>query len=117
MFFLKINNSTFPLNVKLIQNCISLDATELSKSEFTKVNIILNNKIEIIKDDEIIKEFILSPIIENYEELLHNIKNNEIYCNVDIYEELIPLKYIVKKINNNLYYESFSFLLSNNIEK
>jgi hypothetical protein len=94
-----------------------LDATELSKSEFTKVNIILYNKIEIIKDDEIIKEFTLIPIIENYEELLIKMKNNDIYCNVDIYEDLIPLKYIVKKINNNLYYDSFSFLLSNNIEK
>lgn len=117
MFFLKINNSTFPLNIKLNQNYISLDATELSKSEFTKVNIILYNKIEIIKDDEIIKEFTLIPIIENYEELLIKMKNNDIYCNVDIYEDLIPLKYIVKKINNNLHYDSFSFLLSNNIEK
>lgn len=37
--------------------------------------------------------------------------------NVDIYEELIPFKYIIKKIDNNLYYESFSFLFNNNIEK
>jgi hypothetical protein len=117
MFSLKINNSTFPLNIKSNQNYISLDVTELSKSEFTKVNIILYNKIEIIKDNKIIKEFTLIPIIENYEELLYNMKNNDIHCNVDIYEELIPIKYIVKKINNNLYYDSFSFLLSNNIEK
>lgn len=44
-------------------------------------------------------------------------KINEIHCNVDIYEELIPFKYIIKKIDNNLYYESFSFLFNNNIEK
>ena len=44
-------------------------------------------------------------------------QNNQSYCNVDIYEELIPFKYIIKKVNNNLYYESLSFLFNNNIEK
>ena len=44
-------------------------------------------------------------------------KNDDIYCNVDIYEELIQFKYIIKKVENNLYYESFAFLFSNNIEK
>ena len=29
-------------------------------------------------------------------------KNNEIKCNVDLYEDLVPFKYIIKKINNDL---------------
>jgi hypothetical protein len=117
MLSLKINNSIAPFKIKLYQNWIFLYENELSKYEFTKVDINSNNKIEIIKDDKILKEYILSPIIENYLELLNNMKNNDIYCNVDIYEELIPFKYIIKKINNNLYYDSLFLLLNNNIEK
>ena len=44
-------------------------------------------------------------------------KNNEIKCNVDLYKDLGPFKYIIKKIDNNLYYESFFFLFNNNSEK
>lgn len=90
---------------------------KLPQSELTKININTNNKIEIISDNIILKEYQLSPIIENYRELLSNMKNDDIYCNVDIYEELIPFKYTIKKLESNLYYESFSFLFSNNIEK
>jgi hypothetical protein len=117
MLSLKINNTIFPINIKINKDWIFINENELSKYESTKVDINSNNKIEIIKDNKIIKEYILSPIIENYIELLHNMKSNDLYCNVDIYEELIPFKYIIKKINNNLYYESLSLLLNNNIEK
>jgi hypothetical protein len=59
------------------------------------------------------KEYSLSPIIENFKEIFYRMKSS----NVDIYEELIPFKYIIKKVDNNLYYESFSFLFNSSIEK
>lgn len=117
MYSLKINNNEFPGKIKFFRNITIIYEDELPQSESTKINIKSNNKIEIRKDNKIIKEYILHPIIENYEKILNNMKNNEIHCNVDIYEELIPFKYIIKKINNNLYYESLSFLFNNNIEK
>lgn len=117
MYSLKINNNEFPGKIKFFRNITIIYEDELPQSESTKINIKSNNKIEIRKDNKIIKEYILHPIIENYEKILNNMKNNEIHCNVDIYEELIPFKYIIKKINDNLYYESLSFLFNNNIEK
>jgi hypothetical protein len=117
MLSLKINDKISPIKIKLFQNWIFLYESELSKYELAKVNINSNNKIQIIENDKIIQEYTLNPIIENYYELLLNMKNNDIHCNVDIYEELIPFKYIIKKINNNLYYDSLYLLLSNNIEK
>lgn len=117
MYILKINNNEFPVKIKIFRNMIQYYEDKLPQSELTKININSNNKIEIISDNIILKEYQLSPIIENYNELLSNMKNNDIYCNVDIYEELIPFKYIIKKVENNLYYESFAFLFRNNIEK
>ena len=117
MYSLKINNNLIPIKIKLFRNFIIFYEDNIPQSESTKINIKSNNKIEIIKDNNIIKEYILHPIIENFEKLLYSMKNDEIHCNVDIYEELIPFKYIIKKINNNLYYESLSFLFNNNIEK
>jgi hypothetical protein len=117
MLSLKINSKIFHVNLKIFQDWIFIYDNNLSNNEFTKVNINSNNKIEVIKDDKIIQEYTLSPIIENYKELLLNMKNNDLYCNVDIYDELIPFKYFIKKIDNSLYYESFSLLLRNNIEK
>jgi len=117
MYSIKINNNEFPIKVKLFRNITIIYENNLSHSESTKINIKSNNKIEIIKDNKIIKEYILHPIIENFDKLLHCMKNNEIHCNVDIYEELIPFKYIIKKVDNILYYESLAFLFNNNIEK
>jgi len=117
MISIKINNEIIPVKIKLFKNYIIINQSNLSNNKFTKVDINSNNKIEVIEDDKIIKEYILNPIVENYKELLDNLKNDNIYCNVDIYEELIPFKYIIKKIDNCLYYESFSLLLRNNIEK
>jgi hypothetical protein len=59
------------------------------------------------------KEYSLSPIIENFKEIFYRMKSS----NVDIYEEFHPFKYIIKKVDNNLYYESFSFLFNSSIEK
>jgi hypothetical protein len=117
MYSLKINDNEFPIKIKLFRTIPILYEDELSKSESTKIDINSNNKIEIMKDNKIIKEYCLSPIIENFKEIFYRMKNNEIYCNVDIYEELIPFKYIIKKVDNNLYYESLSFLFNNSIEK
>jgi hypothetical protein len=117
MYSLKINNNEFPIKIKLFRNIPILYEYELPLSESTKIDINSNNKIEIMKDNKIIKEYCLSPIIENFKEIFYRMKNNEIYCNVDIYEELIPFKYIIKKVDNNLYYESLSFLFNSSIEK
>jgi hypothetical protein len=80
MLSLKINNTILPVKIKIYKDWILLYENELSKYEFTKVDINSNNKIEIINDDKIIKEYILSPIIENYKELLHNMKSNNLHC-------------------------------------
>ncbi len=117
MYSLKINNNKFPIKIKIFRNIIQYYEDKLPQSELTKININTNNKIEIISNNIILKEYQLSPIIENYKELLSSMKNNDMYCNVDIYEELIPFKYIIKKVENNLYYESFAFLFRNSIEK
>jgi hypothetical protein len=117
MFFLKINNGIIPIKIKFLNNFIFLYENDLSKYEFTKVDLNSNNKIILIKNDKIVKEYTLNPIIENYKELLDNMKNDNIHCNVDIYDELIPFKYLIKKINDNLYYDSLSLLLRNNNEK
>jgi len=117
MYSLKINNNDFPIKIKLFRNIILLYQDEFLQTESTKIDINSNNKIEIMKDNNIIKQYTLCPIIENFKEIFYRMKNNEIYCNVDIYEELIPFKYIIKKIDNNLYYESFSFLFNSSIEK
>jgi len=117
MYSIKINNNEFPIKVKLFRNITIIYENNLSHSESTKINIKSNNKIEIIKDNKIIKEYILHPIIEDFEKLLNTMKNNEIHCNVDIYEDLIPFKYIIRKVDNILYYESLTFLFNNNIEK
>lgn len=117
MYSLKINNNEFSVKIKIFRNMIHCYEDQLPQSEFTKINLNSNNKIEIIKNDKIIKEYSLSPIIENYKELSHRMKSNELHCNVDIYEDLIPFKYIIKKVENNLYYESIAFLFKNNIEK
>ena len=95
MYSLKINNNEFPIKIKLFRNFPILYKDELSQSESTKIDINSNNKIEIIKENKILKEYILSPIIENFEELLYRMKNNEIHCNIDIYEDLVPFKYII----------------------
>ena len=118
MYFLKINNNNeIPVKIKLFRNILILYENDLPQSESTKIDINSNNKIEIMKDNKIIKEYSLSPIIENFKEIFYRMKSNEIYCNVDIYEEFHPFKYIMKKVDNNLYYESFSFLFNSNIEK
>jgi len=117
MYFIKINNNIFPIKTKVFKNKIIFYEDKFQESESTKIDINSNNKIEILKENDIIKEYNLNPIIENFQESFDKMKNNEIHCNVDIYEDLIPFKYIIKKINNNLYYESLSFLLINNIEK
>jgi hypothetical protein len=52
------------LSLKIYKDWIFVYENELSKYESTKIDINSNNKIEIIK------EYILNPIIENYEELL-----------------------------------------------
>lgn len=117
MYSLKINNNIFPIKIKLFRNIPIFYEENLPQSEYTKININSNNKIEIIKENTIVKEYILSPIIENFGELFYRMNNNEIYCNVDIYDDLVPFKYIIKKIENNLYYESFSFLFNSSIEK
>jgi hypothetical protein len=117
MYSIKINNKLFPIKVRLFRNIPILYEDALPQSEFTKIYLNSNNKIEIIKENQIIKEYILNPIIENFEESLYRMKNNDIICNIDIYEDLVPFKYIIKKVDNNLYYESFSFLFNNNIEK
>lgn len=117
MYSIKINNNEFPVKIKLFRNIPILYENELPQSESTKIDINSNNKIEIMKDNKIIKEYSLSPIIENFKEIFYRMKSNEIYCNVDIYEEFHPFKYIMKKVDNNLYYESFSFLFNSSIEK
>jgi len=117
MYSIKINNNEFPVKIKLFRNIPILYENELPQSESTKIDINSNNKIEIMKDNKIIKEYSLSPIIENFKEIFYRMKSNEIYCNVDIYEEFHPFKYIIKKVDNNLYYESFSFLFNSSIEK
>jgi hypothetical protein len=118
MYFLKINNNNeIPVKIKLFRNIPILYENDLPQSESTKIDINSNNKIEIMKDNKIIKEYSLSPIIENFKEIFYRMKSNEIYCNVDIYEEFHPFKYIIKKVDNNLYYESFSFLFNSSIEK
>ena len=76
-------------------------------------------KIHKLSDKEIAS---LQISIEKYEEDLKFKDFKEIFyrmksSNVDIYEELIPFKYIIKKVDNNLYYESFSFLFNSSIEK
>ena len=117
MYSLKINNNEFTIKIKQLRNFTIFYENNISNSDFTKIDVNSINKIEILKDNEPIKEYILHPIIENFEKLLNNMKNNDLYCNVDIYEELIPFKYIIKKVDNNLYYDSFSFLFSSSIEK
>ena len=117
MYSIKINNNEFPVKIKLFRNIPILYENDIPHSESTKIDINSNNKIEIMKDNKIIKEYSLSPIIENFKETFYRMKSNEIYCNVDIYEELVPFKYIVKKVDNNLYYDSFSFLFNSSIEK
>ena len=57
MYFLKINNN-------LIRNIIIFYEDNIPQSESTKIDIKSNNKIEIIKDNKIIKEYILHPIIQ-----------------------------------------------------
>lgn len=117
MYSIKINNNEFPVKIKLFRDISILYENNIPQSESTKIDINSNNKIEIMKDNIIIKEYSLSPIIENFKEILYRMKSNEIYCNVDIYEEFHPFKYIIKKVDNNLYYESFSFLFNSSIEK
>ena len=117
MYSLKINNNEFAIKIKQFRNFILFYENNIYNSDFTKIDIKSINKIEILKDNQLIKEYILHPIIENFEKLLNNMNNNDLYCNVDIYEELIPFKYIIKKVDNNLYYDSFSFLFNSSIEK
>jgi hypothetical protein len=117
MYSLKINNNEFEIKIKQFRNFTLFYENNISNSDFTKIDVNSINRIEILKDNQAIKEYILHPIIENFEKLLNDMKNNDLYCNVDIYEELIPFKYIIKKIDNNLYYDSFSFLFNSSIEK
>ena len=85
---------------------------------FVKIPVFLYSRSYVFSTKiKIMKEFSLSPIIENFKEIFYRMKSNEIYCNVDIYEEFHPFKYIIKKVDNNLYYESFSFLFNSSIEK
>ena len=117
MYSLKINNNIFPIKKKIFRTFPIYYEDNLIPSEFTKIDINSNNIIEIIEENNVIKKYILHPIIENFVESFYQMKNNEIKCNVDLYEDLVPFKYIIKKIDNNLYYESFFFLFNNNSEK
>jgi len=117
MYSLKINNNIFPLKKKYYHTFPIFYEDRLILSELTKIDINSNNIIEIIEEDNVIKKYILHPIIENFVESFNQMKNNEIKCNVDLYDDLVPFKYIIKKIDNNLYYESFFFLFNNNSEK
>ena len=100
MYSLKINNNNeISLKIKLFINFTLFYEDNIPHSESTKIDINSNNKIEIMKDNVIIKQYTLSPIIENFKEIFYRMKNNEIYCNVDIYEEFHPFKYIIKKVD------------------
>ena len=62
-----------------------------------------NNKI-VIKDDneETIYEYEMNPISENFENILKNLNEGEFQFNIDMYEDLVPLKYSITKKNNQL---------------
>ena len=71
------------------------------------LNIQQTNCIQIIDNNEIIYEYNMIPIAEDFENILNNLNEGEYRFNVDMYEDLIPLKYSVIKKNNKLLLLSF----------
>lgn len=69
----------------------------------SKIELKNVNNIKIINNDEIIYEYDMNPFVEDFENILSSLNEGEYKFNMDMYEDLVPLKYSVIKKNNNLF--------------
>ena len=67
------------------------------------INITTTNSLKIIDKNEVIYEFNMNPIAEDFENVMNSLNDGEYRFNMDMYEDLVPLKYSVIKKNNNLF--------------
>jgi len=57
-----------------------------------------NNRIKVNE-----KEFYINEISDNLINLKNTLNEKEFQFNIDMYEELVPIKYSIIKKNNNIY--------------
>jgi len=90
------------LNNNNIGNLTINNTTYYKKYHLNNINNAMineneTNKICIKDNDEIIYEYDMIPIVENFNNLLNNLNEGEYQFNMDMYDDLVPLKYSVIK--------------------
>lgn len=71
--------------------------------ENSKINITTTNSIKIVDKNEVIYEYNMNPISEDFENVMNCLNEGECRFNMDMYDDLVPLKYSVIKKNHNLF--------------
>jgi len=94
-------------NINNISKKIKIYSIENISQNNSKINIERENKIEFLNENgDLIFSTIISPHLENLENLAKSLRNGEYTFNLDPYEQLIPLKYSIIKINNEIFLNS-----------